>query len=60
VKYMAISLKKFKASELAAAVGRTLGRGRPTFEARDNLELEVLKEISAKRVGVRKGKLVRL
>ena len=55
---MATSLKAFKASELAAALGESLGRGRPSAEQRADLESRVAAARKAGTVKIRGGKLV--
>jgi len=57
---MAISLKEFTAGELAAALGEKLGRGRPSFEQRADLERRVNEARKTGRVKIKGGKLVRL
>ena len=57
---MATSLKKFKASELAAVLGIELGRGRPSKAVRAALEADVRDEMVLDRVKVQKGALVKV
>jgi len=57
---LATSLKKFKASELAAVLGIKLGRGRPSKWAREGLEEDVRDEMALGRVKVQKGALVKV
>ena len=57
---MATSLKKYKASELAAVLGIKLGRGRPSKWAREGLEEDVRDEMALGRVKVQKGALVKV
>lgn len=54
----AISLKTFKASELAAVVGIELTRGRPSKALRAELEGKVADARKSGTVKVRGGKLV--
>ena len=54
------SLKKFKTSELAAALNIKLSRGRPSKMAREWFETEVLRDMGLGYVKVRKGALVRV
>ena len=57
---MATSLKKFKASELAAVLGFQLGRGRPSKALRAKLEADVLHDMGLGYVKVQKGALVKV
>lgn len=52
------SLKDFKASELAAALGVELGRGRPSAEMRADLEARVAAAKAAGTIKISKGRLV--
>jgi hypothetical protein len=54
------SLKSFTAGQLANALGETLGRGRPSFEQRADLEARVTEARKAGEVRISKGKLVRV
>lgn len=55
-----VSLKAFKASELAAALGETLQRGRPSKAQREDLIARVTFARTAGEVAIRGGKLVRI
>jgi len=54
------SLKSFTAGQLANALGESLGRGRPSFEQRLDLEARVAEARKAGEVKISKGKLVRV